>query len=77
MIAEYFICNPLVTQPILSDFQTVSLLFLNFRKFSNDSSYNMMQRLFLVAIASNESQVISHGKCTIASKGHSKSYKSF
>ena len=39
--AEYFTCDPLITQPILIQSKRFSLLFLRFHKLSNVSSYMM------------------------------------
>ena len=61
--AEYFTCDPVITQPIFIGISN------SFHKLSNNSSYNMMRRLFLVAIASNSLQ-INHRRCTIARTLH-------
>ena len=59
-----------------SEFQHFSLLFSEFHKLFNDRSYNMMQRLFLVAIASNSSQV-NHCRYTITRTGYARCCKSY
>ena len=72
--AEYFTCNPLIT--ISYFIKRFPQLFSKFHKLSNDSSYNIMRQLFLVAIASDSSQV-NHCSCTIASAGYAKRCKSY
>ena len=50
--AGYFTCDPLISLPIFIRFPNSFSVFLYF-KLSNDSSYNMIRQLPLVAIASN------------------------
>ena len=64
--AEYFTCNPFISQSILNQF---SPLISGYHKLSFDSPYNMMQLLLLVAITSKSSQV-NHCGCTIARTGY-------